>query len=148
MGISCKLIIGDGLYGYVCRLSIHHYGGGLRPPPQQWGGCLRRPPHCCGLHNGGWKGGKHSHTTYPQRFTYNIHPHQVLVVGRFFVFVQKTTSVIFERTNHQKSIFMRIFHQKSTYIGPSLPKGTSSCHGCGVAGWWPLKALSQNLSYT
>ena len=24
------------------------------------------------LHNGGWKGGKHSHTTYPQRFTYNI----------------------------------------------------------------------------
>ena len=34
-------------------LPIHHYGGGLRPPPQQWG-----PPlaalHCCGFHNGGW----------------------------------------------------------------------------------------------
>ena len=24
------------------------------------------------LHNGAWKGGKHSHTTYPRRFTYNI----------------------------------------------------------------------------
>ena len=27
-----------------CRLPIHHFGGGLRPPPQQWGGRLRRPP--------------------------------------------------------------------------------------------------------
>ena len=25
------------------------------------------------------------------------------------------------RTNHHKSIFVPIFHQKSTYIGPSLP---------------------------
>ena len=32
--------IGDYLYGYVCRLPIHHYGGGLRPPPQQWGAAL------------------------------------------------------------------------------------------------------------
>ena len=43
----------------------------------------RRPKAASGrLHNGGWKGGKHSHTTYPQRFTYNIHPHQVPVAGR------------------------------------------------------------------
>ena len=42
------------------------------------------------LHNGGWKGGKHSHTTYPQRFTYNIHPHQVPVVGRLLFFCLKT----------------------------------------------------------
>ena len=72
VGVCCKWIVGDRLYAYVCRLSIHHYGGGLRPPPQQWGGRIRRPPHCCGLHNGWWKGGKHSHTTYPPRFTYNI----------------------------------------------------------------------------
>ena len=37
------------------------------------------------LHNAGWKGGKHSHRTYPQRSTYNIHPHQVPVVGRFLI---------------------------------------------------------------
>ena len=83
MGMSCKLIIGDRLYGYVCRLSIHHYGfpkngahaGGTRPIVVE--AAEGR------LHNGGWKGGKHSHTTYPQRFTYNIHPHQVPVVCRF-----------------------------------------------------------------
>ena len=32
--------VGDVLYGYVCRLPIHHYEGGLRPPPQS------------GIHNG------------------------------------------------------------------------------------------------
>ena len=25
------------IYGTI-NLTIHHYGGGLRPPPQQWGG--------------------------------------------------------------------------------------------------------------
>ena len=29
---------------YVCRLPIHHYGGGLRLPPQRWGG---PPPAAC-----------------------------------------------------------------------------------------------------
>ena len=45
--------VGDGLYGYVCQLPIHHYGGRLRPPPQQWSRRLRRRLHCCGIHNGG-----------------------------------------------------------------------------------------------
>ena len=40
-------------YGYACRLTIQN---GLRPPPQQWGGRLRRPPHCCGIHNGAMYG--------------------------------------------------------------------------------------------
>ena len=26
VGICCKWIVGDRLYGYVCRFSIHHYG--------------------------------------------------------------------------------------------------------------------------
>ena len=30
VGLCSKLMIGSGLYGYVCNLSIHHYGGGLR----------------------------------------------------------------------------------------------------------------------
>ncbi len=49
VSVCCKWGVGELLYGYVCRLSIHHYGGGLRPPPQQWGGRLRCPPHC--MHN-------------------------------------------------------------------------------------------------
>ena len=44
---------------YVCRLTIPHNGGGLRPPPQRWAGGLR-PPHRCGNHYGGWRGGQHS----------------------------------------------------------------------------------------
>ena len=103
IGISCKLIIGDGLYGYVCRLSIHHYGGGLRPPPQQWGG----------------RGGKHIRTTYPQRFTYNIHLHQVLVVGRFVWLGNRL--LVFLTLQIIKKNYLSILHQKSTYIGPSLP---------------------------
>ena len=47
-------------FRYVCRIPIPHNGGGLRPPPQQWGGRLRRPPHCCGIHYGGWGCGRHS----------------------------------------------------------------------------------------
>ena len=31
LGISCRDV-----NGYVCGLSIHHSGGGLRPAPQQW----------------------------------------------------------------------------------------------------------------
>ena len=42
------------IYG-TTNLAIHQYGGGLRPPPPQWGGRLRRPPHCGGIHNGGWR---------------------------------------------------------------------------------------------
>ena len=34
-------------------LPIHHYGGGLRPPPQQWG-LPSAAPHRCGFHSGGW----------------------------------------------------------------------------------------------
>ena len=37
--ISCTI------YGTI-NLTIHQYGGGLRPPSQQWGG------RCCGIHNG------------------------------------------------------------------------------------------------
>ena len=40
LGICCKLIIGDGLYGYVCQLSIHNSEAGAS--------CL---PHCFGIHN-------------------------------------------------------------------------------------------------
>ena len=65
MGIGFKLTIRDGLYGHACRLSIHHYGfhnngagaGGARPIVVE--AAEGR------LHNGGWKGGKHSHTTHP-----------------------------------------------------------------------------------
>ena len=31
-------------FSYVCHLTIHHNGGGLRPPPQQWGGRLGARP--------------------------------------------------------------------------------------------------------
>ena len=58
--------IGDYLYGYVCRLPIHHYGfhnsgagaEGARPTVVEVAEGL--------LHNGGWEGGKHSHTSNPR----------------------------------------------------------------------------------
>ena len=54
---------GEGFrWGYVCRPPIPHYGSGLEPPPQQWGAA----PHCCGIHNGGWEGGRKSHTSNPR----------------------------------------------------------------------------------
>ena len=45
---------GGTLHGYGYRISIHHYGGAA----QRW-------LHSCGVHTGGWTGGKHSHATYP-----------------------------------------------------------------------------------
>ena len=68
------------------------------------------------IHNGALKGGTHSHATYPQRLTYNIYPHQVPVVGSFFVFAQKTTFDILRRTHQQKLTFASIFHQKSPHM--------------------------------
>ena len=66
VGLGFKLMIGSWLYGYVCNLSIHHYGfhnsgagvAGARPTVVE--AAEGR------LHNGGWAGGKHTHTTYTQ----------------------------------------------------------------------------------
>ena len=93
VGVCCKLIVGERLYGYVCRLSIRHCGFHNRGAGAEGTRPIVVEAAEGRLHNGGWKGCKHSHTTYPQRFTYNIHPHQVSVLGRFAVCSEKTTFV-------------------------------------------------------
>ena len=70
-GFKRRLSLGMGMgrgigYGYVCHLPIHHYGyhnsgagaEGARPTVVE--AAEGR------LHNGGWKGGKHSHTNHHQ----------------------------------------------------------------------------------
>ena len=58
--------VGDGLYGYVCRLPIHNYG--FHNSGDGAGGAGSTGVEETGgrLHNCGWAGGKHSHTTHPQ----------------------------------------------------------------------------------
>ena len=66
VGLGFKLMIGSWLYGYICNLSIHHYGfhnsgagaEGARPTIVE--AAEGR------LHNGGWKDCKYSHTTHSQ----------------------------------------------------------------------------------
>ena len=63
MGLCFRLMIGSGLYGYVCNLSINHYGFN-----NSGAGAEGARPTIVEAAEG-WTDCKHSHTTYSQSLT-------------------------------------------------------------------------------
>ena len=104
----------------------------FHPPlwiPQQWGAGVARPIVVDAaegrLHSGGWKGGKHSHTAYPQRFTYNILYIYIYIYIYIFSRGEDTTTA-----SHQGSTCTRAGRCRHTcnYLGGNLRgTGTVAC---------------------